>query len=265
MALSAARDTKERDGYSRFAEHGDVVGADSTQFYQGQLVGINASGKLVPYTAAAGIKPAGCCLETYLTGSGNTRKIRFKSGIFKWANAASGDAITAADVDLPAYATDDFTVTDNPGAARSFAGMIYAVDSDGVWVNTQYPASGLINVGGEQLLTALVHYESSGTTWDFVGGVQPPGVTITDVGAGVFRLTVAGAKQVAPAGQPTLLLATPLTAGATGGVAKSVQVIAMTATSVDFAVQSQQADDQLFDVLDLADNDIIICGLSVRF
>jgi hypothetical protein len=56
-----------------------------------------------------------------------------------------------------------------------------------------------------------------------------------------------------------------LVAGATGGVAKSVQVIAIAATTIDFAVQSQQADDQLFDVLDLADNDIIYCPLFITY
>lgn len=114
-------------------------------------------------------------------------------------------------------------------------------------------------------VVAAVHYESTGTTWDFVGGVQPSGVTITDAGVGVFRLTVAGASQVLPAGQPIMKLATPLTAGATGGVAKAIQVIAIAATSIDFAVQSQQADDQLFDVLDLADNDIIYCPLQITY
>jgi hypothetical protein len=114
-------------------------------------------------------------------------------------------------------------------------------------------------------VVAAVHYESTGTTWDFVGGVQPSGVTVTDVGVGVFRLTVAGAASVLPAGQPCLKLATPLVAGATGGVAKSVQVIAIAATTIDFAVQSQQADDQLFDVLDLADNDIIYCPLFITY
>lgn len=114
-----------------------------------------------------------------------------------------------------------------------------------------------------RIVTAAVHYESTGTTWDFVGGVQPSGVTLTDVGVGVFKLTAAGATQVLPVGQPVLKLATPLVAGATGGVAKSVQVIAIDATSVTFAVQSQQADDQLFDVLDLTDNDIIYCALEI--
>lgn len=112
---------------------------------------------------------------------------------------------------------------------------------------------------------AAVHYESSGTTWDFVGGVQPSGVTITDVGVGVFRLTVAGASQVLPTGQPVLKLATPIAAGATGGVAKAAQVIAIAATTIDIAIQSQQADDQLFDVLDLADNDIIYVGLQATY
>lgn len=264
MALSAARDTKERDGYSRFNEHGDVVGADSTQFYKGQMVGINAAGKLVPYTAAAGIKPAGCCLETYLTEGSNTRKIRFKSGIFKWANAASGDAITAADVGLPAYATDDLTVTDNPAVARSFAGMIYAVDTDGVWVNMQYPASSIANVQGLQILVAAVHYESTGTTWDFVGGVAPAGVTISDIGVGIFRLTVAGAKLVLPAGMPVVKRATPPAADADDVLPWVAEIAAIAATTIDVAV-SQQQSDQTFDVLDMVDNDVVYVPLAVQF
>lgn len=126
------------------------------------------------------------------------------------------------------------------------------------------PATGTRSDGAQsRTVVCAVHYESTGTTWDFVGGVQPSGVTIVDSGAGAFQLVVAGATEVLPVGQPVLKLATPLVAAATGGVAKSAQVIAIAATSVTYAIQSQQADDQLFDVLDLVDNDIIYCALQI--
>lgn len=134
-----------------------------------------------------------------------------------------------------------------------------------VAVEVDLPSGSAENAPGVQNIAFAVHYESTGTTWDFVGGVQPSGVTITDTGVGTFRLTVAGATQVLPLGQPVLKLATPLAAGATGGVAKAVQVIAIAATTIEFAVQSQQADDQLFDVLDLADNDIVYGALQVTY
>lgn len=149
-----------------------------------------------------------------------------------------------------------------PGAkfatSQATPGSLVAVEFD-------LPAGDASLSGSSETLVAAVHYESTGTTWDFVGGVQPSGCTITDVGAGVFRLTFAGATQVLPTGMPVLKLATPIAAGATDGVAKVAQIVAIAASSIDIAIQSQQADDQLFDVLDLTDDDIVYVGVKVTY
>ncbi len=70
-------------------------------------------------------------------GAAGDKLIKVRRGIFRWANSASGDEITAADVGTLAYVVDDQTVarTSDDGG-RSIAGLIEEVEADGVWVRT---------------------------------------------------------------------------------------------------------------------------------
>lgn|SRR5678816_4523920 len=139
-ALTANRDTKARAApWSDL--HGDLVAADSTQFYKGGIVALDQSdGKLKKGATATTLVAIGRCEENVLTGTSNTRSVKALSGIFKWANSAAGDAIADDDVGKLCYIVDDQTValTDGTGT-RSIAGRVYKVDSDGVWVATAFP------------------------------------------------------------------------------------------------------------------------------
>lgn len=133
-ALTATRSTLERESPHGQTFH--ITGADSTQFYQGGLVALNATTKrLQPMTAAAGLVCVGRCEETVLTGASNTRKIRVRSGCFKWNNA---DLVAATDAGELASCTDDNTVR-RTAAGSSIVGSVLEIEADGAWVLTIYP------------------------------------------------------------------------------------------------------------------------------
>lgn len=69
------------------------------------------------------------------TGAAGAVRIDVRAGTFKFANSAAGDAIAQANVGQLCYIVDDQTVALGDGfGARSVAGIIEQVDSDGVWV-----------------------------------------------------------------------------------------------------------------------------------
>lgn len=110
----------------------------STKIYAGSLVAVNA-GYAVPVSASTALKIIGRAESTVdnTSGSDGTLTVQVSRGVFRWAN---GDTIVQADVWKIAYGLDDQTVTKGSGTgARSIAGMIIAVDSDGVWVESKGP------------------------------------------------------------------------------------------------------------------------------
>lgn len=141
MALSANRDTLERF-HPLGVVHGDWVGTDSKEFYVGALICIvSSTGKIEPGTAATGRVAIGRCEQRVTTGTSNTLKPRVKSGLFKWANNGAGsDPVVAADEGGLCYIEDDFNVC-HTATGKSAAGRVYKVDSDGVWVLTNYPSN----------------------------------------------------------------------------------------------------------------------------
>lgn len=134
-ALTTQRDTPERD--SSFGQLNEQLAGSSLTFFKGQMVAISAAGLLVPATAAAGIIPCGRCEENVTTGAGNTRKVKFRSGVFKWANLG-GDLVTQALVGRDCSVQDDQTVRAT-AAGSSIAGKVYELDADGVWVSQPFP------------------------------------------------------------------------------------------------------------------------------
>lgn len=135
-ATTVERDTPERDiGWSTLHE---ILGADSQVFLKGEMVAINASGLLVKATSTAGQIPCGRCEETYTTGTSNTRKIKFRSGIFKWANEGTAPVVQAT-VGRDCFVQDNQTVRVSDDTS-SIAGKVYELDADGgVWVNQPFP------------------------------------------------------------------------------------------------------------------------------
>lgn len=128
-AATEGRNTKRRD-----ARQISVLVNTAAVIYAGTLVTLLASGgNAVPAgTALAGIAVG--VAEDTVTGDG-TARVTVTRDCFQFANSASGDLITAADIGNTCYIVDNQTVakTDN-GAARKAAGKIIDVDATGVWV-----------------------------------------------------------------------------------------------------------------------------------
>lgn len=136
MGLSAIRDTQRRD--TPLAGLLGKKQKGNTKIWFGALVVLQA-GYAAPGSTATGLVALGRARSTFDNTGGADGAIvaLIETGIFKWANSASGDLIAQANVGSPCYVVDDQTValTSNSGA-RSLAGIIEDVDSDGVWVQT---------------------------------------------------------------------------------------------------------------------------------
>jgi hypothetical protein len=138
--LSDNRDTKERAHPA--AQYHHILAKDSTQFYKGQLVGVDLDdGKLMGATAGdLTIQVVGRCEENVLTGTSNTRRVKVKSGAFIWVSGGTYEAITVAHRGQNAYVVDDQTVgISGATGANTVAGRIEDVDSYGVHVFTMWP------------------------------------------------------------------------------------------------------------------------------
>jgi hypothetical protein len=131
-ATTAARDTKMKGPPKRML---DYQMAASTTIWQGSLVGLNASGLLVPMTGVNTLKCVGRAEETKVSAASGATFCKVYSGCFKWTNGAA--PAVAASRGALAYAEDDQTVGITAGAL-SVAGTIEEVVSDGVWVNTDH-------------------------------------------------------------------------------------------------------------------------------
>lgn len=130
-ALSADRNTPRQEGDLR---SGGL--AAGVLVYAGAIVMRNASGYLTKGQAATGLIGVGRAEERKTGGAGaGDETLRYRPGIYRFANSSSGDAITAAETGDVCYVVDDQTVakTSNSGT-RSPAGFVREVDSLGVWV-----------------------------------------------------------------------------------------------------------------------------------
>jgi len=128
-ALVQDRKTPKRDG-----EEFNRPVAASTKIFAGSLVAINASGYLVPGSVSTTLKVQGRAEESVDNSAGGNgdATCQVRRGVFSFANDGT---VALADVGKTAYIVDDQTVADNDGSsARSAAGVIEDVDSDGVWI-----------------------------------------------------------------------------------------------------------------------------------
>lgn len=68
-------------------------------------------------------------------GSNGDKTVKVRSGVFRFYNSSSGDAIGVSEVGKDCYIVDDQTVAKTDGTGtRSIAGKVHGVDSMGVWV-----------------------------------------------------------------------------------------------------------------------------------
>jgi hypothetical protein len=132
MALAADLNTEVREGPVR----GYPVKA-GMKIFSGALVAAVA-GMASPGAAGTNLVALGRAEEQVdnTAGADGAATVRVRRGVFVYACPASGpDAIDATCVGRIAYIVDDQTIglTSN-GGTRSPAGIIEAVDADGVWV-----------------------------------------------------------------------------------------------------------------------------------
>lgn len=141
LAANTKRDGK-RSCYDMY--HSFPVSATAV-IHQGSGIVLNG-GYAEPATAALALKTVGVAMEAVTGGVADGDVfVSVRQGIFKFANSASADAIAQDDVGKPCYWVDDNTValTDGTGA-RSFAGVIYAVDTTGVYVTMTFVNDGVV-------------------------------------------------------------------------------------------------------------------------
>ncbi|MEY2689726.1 MAG: hypothetical protein RL375_3925 [Pseudomonadota bacterium] len=132
-AATKDRDTREVTGRFRSGPM-----AASTKVYAGTIAVVDASGNVTKGSTATTLKAIGVFDQPYDNTGGAAGAItaEAKRGIFgPFANSSAGDAIAAADVGSTCYIVDDQTVAKTNGSStRSAAGVVHAVDTEGVWV-----------------------------------------------------------------------------------------------------------------------------------
>jgi len=132
MPLTQDRDTLRRDG----VQFNDPV-AGSTRIFAGSLVCLDAAGNAVPGSSSATLKARGVAQEQVdnRDGAAGALRIETRRGVFQFANSASADEITRADIGAECFIVDDQTVARTSATdTRPVAGIIRDVDAGGVWV-----------------------------------------------------------------------------------------------------------------------------------
>lgn len=131
-ALTQDRNTPRLQGDDRAGAAGAA-----TLIYAGAIVMRNAAGFLVKGAVAIGCIGVGRAEERVdnTAGANGALPVRYRPGVYRFANSAAGDAIAAADIGSVCFIVDDQTVAKTDGTgARSPAGCVEAVDANGVWV-----------------------------------------------------------------------------------------------------------------------------------
>lgn len=112
----------------------DLAVKAAAKIYSGALVCIDSTGYAIPASEALGQTPIGVAQQTRdnTSGASGDLVVRVLAGVFKFVNA---DSIAITELGKVAYIVDDQTVAkaDN-GGARSVAGVIVRVETDGVYV-----------------------------------------------------------------------------------------------------------------------------------
>jgi len=131
-ALTDNRNTPQSIGDNRV---GKAVGG--VRIFAGAIVMRTAAGLLTKGQTAAGLVAVGRADDQVdnRLGSDGDMDVPFNPGLFRYANSAGADEITAAENGTLAFVVDDQTVAKTDGGGtRSRAGFIDHVDAQGVWV-----------------------------------------------------------------------------------------------------------------------------------
>ena len=133
MALTQDRDTKEKTGVSY------TMGVSAGKLmYAGGIACINGSGTgfLTPGATALGLLALGRTLgqADNTLGSDGALNATVERGVFRYANSAGGDAIAETNIGEICFIVDDGAVAlTNGNGTRSQAGVVFDVDTQGVW------------------------------------------------------------------------------------------------------------------------------------
>lgn len=137
-ALTASRRQTTRDD--------DLINVPvkaASQIWQGGMVclvaGVAVAGRIAATRAELStMLVLGVARADALGGAadGDTRLEVDRGDLYRFANSAAGDALTAADIGQLCFLVDDQTVAKTiGGGARPIAGEVADVDADGVWVD----------------------------------------------------------------------------------------------------------------------------------
>lgn len=133
-ALTTDRDTQRMSGHRRA-----LPLEANAKVFGGGIACVNAAGRLTRGITATGLRCVGVALQLYDNTGGAAAAITGEAerGVFgPFANSASTDQITNADIGADCFIVDDQTVAKTNGTnTRSVAGKVYLVDAQGVWVD----------------------------------------------------------------------------------------------------------------------------------
>lgn len=125
-----------------------------SKIFQGSLVALDTDGYARPGVDTASFVCAGRAREQVDNSGGadGDKSVDVEQGVFKWKNSG-GNAVAQAHIGRVCYVEDDETVKSAVGNGV-IAGIVVAIDSDGVWVATfsgmtgaaitGYPSNGAI-------------------------------------------------------------------------------------------------------------------------
>ncbi len=153
MALTKAKKVSELNGETVVPKIFDLGVKAAAVILSGAIVCTDSTGYAVKGSAATGLVVRGVAQESKdnTDGSSGDIKIRTLAGVFKVKNSSSSDELAITDVGRVCYLVDDETVakTSNSGA-RSPAGLVIQVDSDGVWVLLGMPLANMLLLTTQQ-------------------------------------------------------------------------------------------------------------------
>jgi hypothetical protein len=154
MALTKGKKVLELNGETVLPKIFDLGVKAAAVILSGAIVCTDSTGYAVKGSETTGLSVRGVAQESKdnTDGSSGDLKVRTLAGVFKVKNSSSGDALAITDVGRVCYLVDDETVakTSNSGA-RSPAGLVIQVDSDGVWVLLGVPQASMLLLTTQQL------------------------------------------------------------------------------------------------------------------
>lgn len=180
MGLSQDRNTPRRAG-----DQFEFPVAAATVCYAGGIAVLTSAGVVQPGSATGGQVAIGVFDERAdnATGAAGDINAKVRSGIFRFGNSASDEALAVSDVGKECFIVDDQTVAKTAAGGRSVAGIVRDVDSNGVWVEFAPIAGREIEV--EQTLSSAQLLALNGTPVDAFAA-PPAGIAVVPVSAVAF-------------------------------------------------------------------------------